>query len=122
MALDWFWNNLFHFRILRKTNWLASQPGHHHHVCSPHLPVWYNVTLPTLDPWWDCVLGYWYRMFLSTGGNSVLVGFGCCSIWIPCARLSSKKIGSLMLKELDPLLHSQLRLGVISLLLSVESA
>jgi DNA-binding MarR family transcriptional regulator len=27
-----------------------------------------------------------------------------------------------MLKELDPLLHSQLRLGVISLLISVESA
>lgn len=27
-----------------------------------------------------------------------------------------------MLKELDPLLHSQLRLGVMSLLISVESA
>ncbi len=27
-----------------------------------------------------------------------------------------------MLKDLDPLLHSQLRLGVISLLISVESA
>lgn len=27
-----------------------------------------------------------------------------------------------MLKELDPLLHSQLRLGVMSLLMSVESA
>lgn len=27
-----------------------------------------------------------------------------------------------MLKELDPLLHSQLRLGVISLLMSVDSA
>ena len=27
-----------------------------------------------------------------------------------------------MLKELDPLLHSQLRLGVMSLLLSLESA
>lgn len=27
-----------------------------------------------------------------------------------------------MLKDLDPLLHSQLRLGVISLLMSVESA
>jgi len=27
-----------------------------------------------------------------------------------------------MLKELDPLLHSQLRLGVISLLISVDSA
>ena len=27
-----------------------------------------------------------------------------------------------MLKELDPLLHSQLRLGVMSLLMSVDSA